>query len=139
MFICAYLPVQIAFFEAHDLYSGFPFVSYIIILTMYWVDILLRLRTTYLAKDFREVLEWRKLAKRYVTSFRFYRHILSSFPFFLVGYTFKDQNNNRYLLATVLLRLFDMSSVKLEKTLAIALKRIWNMGVTIFKFTIIVS
>lgn len=115
------------------------FIFYWVIVGFYWIDILLRTRTTYIASDFSEVTSAKKIMIRYVTSFKFYYHLASSFPLLPFSYLIGDGSFNRLLMGNLFIRLLDLNLVKMEAILPVPAKKIWRLIMTMTKFILIVS
>ena len=135
--VCVILPVQISFYDDNEFMTIPSLVLYIIIIVFYWADIIFRLRTSKITSDFHEITDSRAIAKAYITTLRFWRHIVSSLPLLTLGYL-SDDSYYRTLMVNLFIRLLDIRLYKLEKIMSVSIKKVWRLMLTIAQFTLLV-
>lgn len=132
------LPVQIAFFEESELLPDSSPILVWVILLFYWIDIFLKMRTTYTTTEFVEVTNSKQIALKYIKNKWFLVDSISSMPLFVFGYLNVSGITRRFLLGNLLLRLVEMDFTKMETLLPFKLKRAWRLITTIAKFILLV-
>ena len=136
--VCVVIPIQISFYDDDEFITTSSLIMYIIILFCYWTDIVIRLRTSKITANFHEITEPRLIAKKYLRTFRFLAHFVSSIPLLALGYI-DEGLPHRLLIINLLVRLLDLRLIKMETILPLSMKRVWRLMITIAQFTILVK
>lgn len=96
-----YVPIELAFDDVSDFVSDTEYI----VLTIFWIDIVLNFRTTYFDEETDEIISGMMIAKKYVKSWNFLIDIGSSLPISEIVTRTGAGKNIKWVMLTKSLRL----------------------------------